>query len=173
MQTMLYLVSRYNIGATMGGQRTAFLRTVAGARPALEKPLHQDYYEWLKQGPIYNIIQAEAINRSRGRADVLVRFRNASFCVECKRELNDASHDGPRTYVGQAAVYTDTDAAFGILPVLDLTTPPTGAPDLFSSVWVELVQREREQGSRYIVIARLPGNKPEPSGTTTPPRTMP
>jgi hypothetical protein len=172
-QTMLYLVSRYNIGATMGGQRTAFLRTAPGAAPALEKPLHQDYYEWLTQGPIYNIIQAEPINRGRGRADVLVRFRNASFCVECKRELDDASHDGLRAYAGQAAVYTDTDAAFGILLVLDLTTEATGAPDLFSGVWVERVQREREQDPRYIVIFRLPGNKPDPSATRTPARTTP
>lgn len=168
-QTILYLVSRYNIGATMGGERTAFLRT-AGLTAPLEKPLHQDYHEWLTQGPIYNIIQAETINRSRGRADVLVRFRNTSFCVECKREQDDASRDGLRAYAGQAAVYTDTDAAFGILLALDLTTPPTGAPDLFSSVWIERVQREREEHPRYVVIARLPGNKPHPSATTTPAR---
>ena len=168
-QTILYLVSRYNIGATMGGERTSFLRT-AGHRAPLEKPLHQDYFEWLNQGPIYNIIQAETINRGRGRADVLVRFRNASFCVECKRELTDASRDGLRAHAGQAAVYTDTDAAFGILLVLDLITPPTGAPDLFSSVWVEKVQRAREEHPRYVVIARLPGNKRDPSATLTPER---
>lgn len=168
-QTILYLVSRYNIGTTMGGERTAFLRT-AGRKAALEKPLHQDYFEWLNQGPIYNIIQAETINRGRGRADVLVRFRSASFCVECKRELDDASHDGLRAYAGQAAVYTDTDAAFAILLALDLTTPPTGAPDLFSSVWVEKVQRGREEHPRYVVIARLPGNKRDPSATLTPER---
>lgn len=63
---------------------------------------------------------------------VLVRFRNASFCVECKREQDDATRDGLRTYAGQAAVYTDTDAAFGILLALDLTVPASGAPDLFS-----------------------------------------
>ena len=169
-QTILYLVSRYNIGATMGGERTAFLRTAA-PKAALEKPLHQDYFEWLNQGPIYSIIQAETINQSRGRADVLVRFRNATFCVECKRELNDASRDGLRAYAGQAAVYTDTDAAFGILLALDLTTPPTGAPDLFSSVWVEQVQREHEEHPRYLVIARLPGKKRDPSATLTPART--
>jgi hypothetical protein len=179
-QTVLYLVSRYNIGAAMGGQRTAFFR--APAAPAatstrravpLEKPLHQDYFEWLTQGPIYNIIEAETINRGRGRADVLVRFRNATFCVECKRELHDASTDGLRAYAGQAAVYTDTDAAFGILLVLDLTTPPTGAPDLFSSVWIEQVRREREDQPRHIVIARLPGNKRDPSSTPTPTRATP
>ncbi|WFF08045.1 hypothetical protein O7622_05580 [Micromonospora sp. WMMD1076] len=168
-QTMLFLSSRYNIGATMGGQRTAYLRSSGGTAP-LEKPLHQDYFEWLSQGPLYNTLQAEPINRGRGRADVLVRFRNASFCVECKREQDDATRDGLRTYAGQAAVYTDTDAAFGILLALDLTTPTSGSPDLFSSIWVERVQREREDDPRYIVIARLPGNKPHPSATTTPPR---
>lgn len=168
-QTILYLVSRHNIGATMGGDRTSFLRTT-GLKASLEKPLHQDYFEWLNQGPIYNIIQAETINRGRGRADVLVHFRNSSFCVECKRELDDASRDGLRAYAGQAAVYTDTDAAFAILLVLDLTTPPTGAPDLFSSVWVEQVRREREEHPRYVVIARLPGHRRDPSATLTPGR---
>jgi hypothetical protein len=168
-QTMLFLVSRYNIGTAMGGQRTAYLRASSGAA-ALEKPLHQDYFEWLSHGPLYNTLQAEPINRGRGRADVLVRFRNASFCVECKREQDNATRDGLRTYAGQAAVYTDTDAAFGILLALDLTSPASGAPDLFSSVWVERVQREREDQARYVVIARLPGNKPHPSATTTPPR---
>lgn len=80
-------------------------------------------------------------------------LRNVSFCVECKRELSDASEDALREYAGQAAVYTDTDAALGILLVLDLTTPPTGAPDLFSSVWIEQVQREHETQPRHIVIA--------------------
>ena len=179
-QTMQYLVSRYNIGATMGGQRTAFLRAATTTPTArtrqsvpLEKPLHQDYFEWLTQGPIYNIIEAETINRGRGRTDVLVRFRNVTFCVECKRELHDASTDGLRAYTGQAAVYTDTDAALGILLVLDLTTPPTGAPDLFSSVWIEQVQRERENQPRHIVIARLPGSKRDPSSTPTPARATP
>ena len=54
--------------------------------------------------------------------------------MECNRELDDASEAALRAYAGQAAVYTDTDAALGILLVLDLTTPTSGAPDLFSSV---------------------------------------
>jgi hypothetical protein len=168
-QTILYLVSRYNIGAAMGGQRTAFLRATGPTVP-LEQSLHQDYYDWLCQGPIYNIIQAEPINRGRGRADVLVKFRRVSFCVECKRELHDASRDGLRTYLGQAAVYTDTDTALGILLTLDLATPPTGAPDLFSSIWVERIRREQEEHPRYIVVCRLPGSKRDPSATTTPSR---
>jgi hypothetical protein len=88
--------------------------------------------------------------------------------VECKRELKDASRNGLRAYLGQAATYTDTSAALGMLLVLDLTTPPSGAPDLFSSVWVERVQRRNEQTPRYIVVARLPGSKPDPSATLTP-----
>ncbi|MBG0564903.1 hypothetical protein [Actinoplanes aureus] len=169
-QTMLFLVSRHNIGATMGGERTAYLRTTPNSAAALEKPFHQDYKEWISQGPLYNVAQAETIDRGRGRADVLVKFRNVSFCVECKRETTDASKDGLRSYAGQAAVYTDTDIAFAILLVLDLTTPPTGAPDLYSNMWVEQVQREEEDNPRYIVIARLPGKKPDPSATRTPPR---
>jgi hypothetical protein len=166
-QTILYLASRYNIGTAMGGSRTAFLRA-AGPSTPLEQHLQQDYYEWLTQGPIYNIIHAEPINRGRGRADVLVKFRDVSFCVECKRELHDASRHGLRAYLGQAAVYTDTDAALGILLTLDLTTPSTGAADLFSSVWVEQVQREQELHPRHIVICRLPGSKRDPSATKTP-----
>jgi hypothetical protein len=166
-QTVLYLLSRYNIGASMGGERTAFLRS-ADPQSVLERALQQDYYEWLTQGPLYNTIQAETINRSRGRADILVRFRNASFCVECKRELKDASRSSLRAYLGQEAVYTDTDASLGILLVLDLTTPASGAPDLFSSVWVEQVRREQEEHARYIVVARLPGSKRAPSVTLTP-----
>lgn len=153
----------------MGGQRTAFLRATGSTAP-LEQPLHQDYYEWLSQGPIYNTIQAEPINRGRGRADVLVKFREASFCVECKRELHDASRDGLRAYLGQAAVYTDTDTALGMLLALDLTIPSTGAPDLFSSTWVERIKREQEEHPRYVVVCRLPGSKRDPSATMTPGR---
>jgi hypothetical protein len=168
-QTMLFLVSRYNIGATMGGERTAYLRT-AGRVAALEKPFHQDYYEWLTQGPLYNIVHAETINRGRGRSDILVKFRNTSFSVELKRETDDASADGLRAYAGQAAVYTDTDTALGILLVLDLTIPLDGAADLFSSIWLEKVQRQGEHDPRYLVVARLPGKKPHPSATHTSPR---
>ena len=168
-QTILYLASRYNIGTAMGGSRTAFLRATGSSTP-LEQHLQQDYYEWLSQGPIYNIIHVEPINRGRGRADILVKFRNVSFCVECKRELDDASRDGLRAYLGQAAVYTDTDAALGILLALDLTTPHTGAPDLFSSVWVEQIQRKHEQHPRHFVVCRLPGRKRDPSATAAPSR---
>jgi hypothetical protein len=166
-QTILYLASRYDISSTMGGERTAFLHSNE-PKSVLERALQQDYFDWLKQGPLYNTVMPEAINRGRGRVDILVRFRDVSFSVECKRELKDASRTGLRDYLGQAAVYTDTDAALGILLVLDLTTPATGAPDLFSSIWVEQVQREREDQSRYIVVARLPGNTRDPSATRTP-----
>jgi hypothetical protein len=107
-QTMLFLVSRHNIGATMGGERTAYLRAATNSAAALEKPFHQDYKEWINQGPLCNVAYAETIDRGRGRADVLVKFRNASFCVGCKRETTDASRDGLRSYAGRAAVYTET-----------------------------------------------------------------
>jgi len=151
----------------MGGARTAFLRN-PGPGSVLERELQQDYYDWLSQGPLYGAVAAEVSDRSHGRVDILVRIGNVSFSVECKRELKDASADGLRAYLGQAAVYTNTSAALGILLVLDLTTPPTGAPDLFSSIWVEQVQREREEEPRHIVVARLPGNAPAPSATRTP-----
>lgn len=166
-QTVLYLVSRYNIGAAMGGAGTAFLRDPP-PDSILERALQQDYYDWLTQGPLYNAVQAEVSDRGHGRVDILVRIYNATFSVECKRELIDASRGGLRAYLGQAAVYTDTSAALGILLVLDLTTPPTGAPDLYSSIWVERVRREREDDPRFIVVARLPGNAPVPSATRTP-----
>lgn len=166
-QTVLYLVSRYNVGAAMGGERTAFLRS-ADPGSVLERALQQDYFDWLNQGPLYGAIKPEVINRSHGRVDILVHVQNLSYSVECKRELKDASRDGLRAYLGQAAVYTNTDAALGILLALDLTTPSTGAPDLFSSIWVERVQREREEQPRYIVVARLSANAPDPSATRTP-----
>jgi hypothetical protein len=166
-QTILYLVSRYDIGAAMGGARTAFLRNPEPGS-VLERELQQDYYDWLSQGPLYGAVAAEVSDRSHGRVDILVRIGNVSFSVECKRELKDASAGGLRAYLGQAAVYTNTSAALGILLVLDLTTPQTGAPDLFSSIWVEQVQREREKEPRHIVVARLPGNAPAPSATRTP-----
>jgi hypothetical protein len=171
-QTVLYIVSRYNIGATIGGERTAFLRSPEPGS-VLEHELQQDYFDWLSQGPLYGVVTAEAINHSRGRVDILVRIGNVSYSVECKRELTDASREGLRGYLGQAAAYTNTDAALGILLVLDLTTPPTGAPDVFSSIWVEQVQREREDQPRHIVVARLPGNAPAPSATRTPSRKPP
>jgi hypothetical protein len=166
-QTILYLVSRYDIGTAMGGTRTAFLRNPE-PESVLERELQQDYYDWLSQGPLYGAVAAEVSDRSHGRVDILVRIRNVSFSVECKRELKDASVGGLRAYLGQAAVYTNTSAALGILLVLDLTTPPTGAPDLFSSIWIEPVQRERENEPRYIVVVRLPANAPAPSATRTP-----
>lgn len=168
-QTLLFLDSRFDIGATMGGDRTAYLRSVPGTGPALERPFHQDYYEWLSQGPLYNLTRAEVIDIGGGRADVLVHFTGANFCVECKRELDDATPTALRAYAGQSSAYTATGPAFGILLVLDLATHAAGAPDLFSSVWIEQVQRAPEEHPRQIVVARLPGNRPAPSATPAPP----
>ncbi|AVT39633.1 hypothetical protein [Plantactinospora sp. BB1] len=168
-QTLLYLVSRFEIGGEMGGDRTAFLRATPGSRPPKERQMHQDYKDWLDQGPIYNQVKAEVFDRGGGRADVVVNFPHASFSVECKREQDDASKDGLRKYVGQASAYTQTDAAFGILLVLDLTDHSAGAPDLFANVWVENVQRGPEEEARRIVVARLPGNRQSPYATLAPP----
>ncbi|MBQ0896256.1 hypothetical protein KBX37_24715 [Micromonospora sp. U56] len=169
-QTLLYLDSRFDIGGEMGGDRTAFLRATPGSRPAKERPMHQDYKDWLDQGPLYNQVRSEVFDRGGGRADVVVYFPHASFSVECKREQDDASKDGLRRYVGQASAYTQTDAALGILLVLDLTNHSAGTPDLFANVWVEHVQRSPDEEARRIVVARLPV-RPTPSSTLAPPRT--
>lgn len=168
-QTLLYLDSRFDIGGEMGGDRTAFLRATPGSRPAKERPMHQDYKDWLDQGPLYNQVRAEVFDRGGGRADIVVYFPHASFSVECKREQDDASKDGLRRYVGQASAYTQTDAALGILLVLDLTNHSTGTPDLFANVWVEHVRRSPDEDARCIVVARLPV-RPTPHATLAPPR---
>lgn len=171
-QTVRFLVRCYNLGAGTGGRRTDYLRTSAGPTPK-ERALQADYLDWLKDGPFSDAVRAEVPDIGAGRADVVVDLPHFSFYIECKREESDASHDGLRRYVGQARAYSVTNVAFGILLVLDLTDHRTGIPDMFSSVWVELVQVTTEETPRHIVVIRVPGNRPVPSATDSPPRGQP
>ncbi|WP_018352085.1 hypothetical protein [Longispora albida] len=167
-ETVLFAYRCFNIGSTTGGLRTSYLGTTTGEPVPKENRLQSDYLDWLKQGPYYATVRAEVPDVAAGRADVVIDLGRMSFYVECKREQDDASRQGLHKYLGQTRAYSVTNVALGLLLVLDLTSHPTGNPDLFSSVWVETVQVSSEETPRKIVVVRVPGMRPTPSATATP-----
>jgi hypothetical protein len=169
-QTVLFLMRCYNVGSSTGGDRTAYLHTTSTGDVPKERCLQSDYLDWLKAGCFYATVRAEVPDTAAGRADVVIEQSGVSLYVECKREEKDASRDGLHRYAGQARAYSVTNVAFGILLVLDLTSHPTGVPDLFSSVWIEHVQVSPEETPRQIIVVRVPGNRPVPHATRAPTR---
>ncbi|AJT61748.1 hypothetical protein T261_08958 [Streptomyces lydicus] len=71
-----------------------------------------------------------------GRADVMVHFGSLRYLTEIKKDATDntpAYLEGH--YLKQAAEYTNTNAPFGQLLVLDLTGKTTGTLRLNELTW--------------------------------------
>ncbi len=164
-ETVLYLTKCYDVGKKMAGGR-AFL--FEDKKPtAKEKDLQLDFIDWLER-PFEGHVRAELEDVGTGRADIAILLPRFTFYIECKREESDSSRETLRKYLGQSRAYTVANVAFVVLIVLDLTRHATGAPDLFSSVWIDRVQVDHIETPRYVLVARVPGNRPRPSATSTP-----
>ncbi|GAA2582089.1 hypothetical protein [Streptomyces tubercidicus] len=163
----------YDVGRTTGGSYTEYLRgrDKDGKKQKVDEALfHQHYREFLAVTALFRVAHFEVIDKGGGRADVLVTFPAAYFNVECKIEEEDASKDGLRTYVAQAAEYQNAGPSFAILLALDKTVGAEGAINLFDSIWIEEVQRTGELEPCLVVVVRVPGGRENPNRLRPAPR---
>jgi hypothetical protein len=137
----------------------------AQGAPPHEKELGFDYRDFLVGSELSRAVHAEVRDVAGGRADVVTDFYQFRFVVELKRELDDASRTNLKTFLGQTGLYSGTDVHLGLLLVLDLTDKSTGVPSFRDNVWCETVGSDRP---RHVVVVRIPGNRIDPSATTTP-----
>ncbi|KPM50616.1 hypothetical protein ACG83_39450 [Frankia sp. R43] len=164
--TVRFAYRCYEVGRTMGGSYTEYLRgrDREGKKQKVDEALfHQHYRQYLSDSSLHRIANAEVIDQAGGRADILISFPKTQFNVECKIEDNDATADGLRRYVHQAAEYQKAKASFAILLALDKTVGAEGAVNLIDSIWIEHVQREGEQEPCNIVVIRVPGGRENPN----------
>lgn len=171
--TVRYAYYCYDVGRTMGGGYTEFLRRrdKEGKKQKVDESLfHQHYREVLQYTALFRRVRAEVIDSAGGRADILVTFDTTAFNVECKIEEDDASKDALRKYVAQAAEYQNTGPGFAILLALDKTVGAEGAVNLSDSIWIERVQRPGEREARLVVVIRVPGGRENPNQLRPAPR---
>ncbi|MBB4752190.1 hypothetical protein [Actinoplanes lobatus] len=132
--------------------------------PPREARLQDDFADWLRRGPLAGHVDVEVPNVATGRADIKVGFGATRFFIEVKRELrNNSPAAMERSYLAQAADYSGTSAALGMLLVLDLTPHPAGAPHLSECVWVAVHRPPGAAVDRYLLVGRIIGNRPRPS----------
>ncbi|MFE0448630.1 hypothetical protein [Streptomyces fungicidicus] len=156
----------YDIGRKMGGSYTEYLRLrdKDGKKQKVDEALfHQHYREVLAFSSLFGVVTSEVIDKAGGRTDILVSFGAVHFNVECKIEEDDASEPALRQYVAQAAEYQNTNAGFAVLLALDKTIGALGAANVFSSIWIEPVQRPGEPEPCLVVIIRVPGGRENPN----------
>lgn len=131
----------------------------------VEDELQQHFYYWLMSGQISNLVQVEPINQAIGRADVLVHFGSLRYLTEIKKNHinNDRSYLEDQ-YLAQAAEYSNTNAPFGQLLVLDLTEKEkVGTLRVDELAWVT---KHRPLGAlvdRAVVAGVVTGNRYTPS----------
>jgi hypothetical protein len=167
--TLKFLRSRQDTQPSSYSRRMAYLfARRKGENPPLERELADDYHEFLSGNNLGGALHSEVRDIGGGRVDVLVEYGTHHFVAELKREFTDASPTALREYLGQAASYQGTNVTLGILLVLDLT-PKQRAPHVRSNAWVEIVPAMAGGDlQRYVVVVRVPGNRPVPSEAGNP-----
>lgn len=113
-------------------------------------------------------IQRETPDIGAGRADISITRPHWRCVIEIKRELVDASREGIRKYLGQAASYLLTGPKLGFLVVLDLCSQRDWSLTVEDNCWIEQVQGATDSAPRMIVVWRIPGGRPAPSSVKTP-----
>ncbi|MBF6302095.1 hypothetical protein IU459_31805 [Nocardia amamiensis] len=164
--TINFMYYSYDVGRKMGGGYTEHLRLrdKDGKKQKVDEALfHQHYLSFVYGTPLLRIVHSEVIDKAGGRVDILFAFPAAQINVECKIEEKDASREGLRQYVAQAAEYQNTGPSFAVLLVLDKTVGSEGAANLFDSVWIEEVQRRDEREPCLVVVVRVPGGRESPN----------
>jgi hypothetical protein len=129
-QTLLFLKSRSDItrtnllGSTKKDEPPPFdyRRKPEGDRKPVEADLQRDFHQWLQKGPLHNVVLVEPDDVGMGRADVMAHFGALRYLTEIKQDATDNDPQYLETrYLTQAAEYSNTNAPFGQLLVLDLT----------------------------------------------------
>ncbi|MFE3269955.1 hypothetical protein [Streptomyces sp. NPDC059215] len=137
-----------------------------GQREANEADLQRDFHQWLLSGPLHNIVQVETNNVGMGRADVLVQFGSLRYLTEMKQDPDDNSRAHIESkYLTQEAEYTNTNAPFGQLLVLDLTTKAGGRGTLRVDeiAWLAVHRPRGATTDRLVLAGIVTGNRVTPS----------
>ncbi|MGW1529934.1 hypothetical protein [Streptomyces sp. NPDC002159] len=160
--TIRFLANRTNRGRDKHTKKTAYLfAPKPGEKLPLEIELQEDLHDYLDSACFD--VQMETIDRSGGRADILVLFPGFSIVIECKREPKKAEPEDLKRYLGQTVGYQAAGVTLGMLAVLDLTPKTRWLPHLQDNMWVEHVPAPGpSQRDRWAVVVRVPGNRVTP-----------
>lgn len=157
-----FLANRTNRGRDKHTKKTAYLFAPRpGEKLPHEVEMQEDLHDYL-DGVGFEV-QMETIDRSGGRADILVLFPGFSIVIECKRELKKAEPEDLKAYLGQTVAYQAAGVTLGMLAVLDLTPKPRWFPHLQDNMWTEHIPAlDTGQLDRWAVVVRVPGNRTTP-----------
>ncbi|MFG3117476.1 hypothetical protein ACGF4C_24125 [Streptomyces sp. NPDC048197] len=135
-----------------------------GQREPLESDLQRDFHHWLQSGQLHSIVQVETVDVGMGRADVMVHFGSLRYLTEIKKDATDNTPSYLEGhYLKQAAEYTNTNAPFGQLLVLDLTGKSTGTLRLDELAWTTAHRPTGATIDRAIVVGLVTGNRVTPA----------
>ncbi|WP_406318552.1 hypothetical protein [Streptomyces sp. NBC_00118] len=173
-QTLLFLKSRSDLTRTSlfgAGKKDDpkydyRRKPEKGQREAAEADLQRDFHGWLLAGPLHGIVQVEPIDVGMGRADVMVHFGALRYLTEMKQDGNNNSRAYiEEKYLTQEAEYTNTNAPFGQLLVLDLTkkTDAAGTRRIDELSWVASLRPKGADIERYVLAGIVTGNRITPS----------
>ncbi|WP_157692563.1 hypothetical protein [Granulibacter bethesdensis] len=169
-QLILFLSHCLDVAPNMAKGYFDFLFETGGAKP-LEIELQRACWHTLRLQangfPQHQILE-EVRDIAAGRADIAVVRPGWRMVVEIKRELEDASRDGIRKYLGQAATYELTGPRIGFLVVLDLVSQRGWPLTLADNCWVERIQAAGDSAARMVCVWRIPGARQPPSQIKTP-----
>ncbi|MFD7596299.1 hypothetical protein ACFV6D_25095 [Kitasatospora sp. NPDC059812] len=136
-----------------------------GQREPLEGDLQRDFHGWLQSGPLHNTVQVESVDIGMGRADVLVHFGALRYLTEIKKDDTDNTRGYLENhYLKQASEYTNTNAPFGQLLVLDLTAKTTGTRRLEELTWITTHRPDGALIDRAVVAGIVSGQRVTPAG---------
>ncbi|CAM5657126.1 hypothetical protein GCM10010261_62580 [Streptomyces pilosus] len=173
-QTLLFLKSRSDItrtnlfGSTKKGEPPPFdyRRKPEGDRKPVEADLQRDFHQWLQKGPLHHVVLVEPVDVGMGRADVMVHFGSLRYLTEIKQDAtdNDPQYLESR-YLTQAAEYSNTNAPFGQLLILDLTpkNKTQGNLRVDEVAWTTTHRPRGATTGRAVVVGTVAGNRTTPS----------
>lgn len=165
-----FLVYCLEVTPSMANGLFDFLFERNGDKP-LEIELQRSLWTSLRlqlHGFPQHVIIREAPDIGAGRADIAVVRPTWRPVIEIKRELVDASRNGIRKYLGQAASYALTGPRLSFLVVLDLCSQREWTLALEDNCWVETVESLDDSVFRSVVVLRIPGARKTPSKIATP-----
>ncbi|WP_234775314.1 hypothetical protein [Paraburkholderia tropica] len=140
-------------------------------RYPLEKELQAAIYQSLHMsffGFKTHQILREVPDFARGRTDIAIVREDWTLVAELKREMSNASRDGLKQYLGQAATYMSTGPRVSFLIVADLCSQKKWSLTLADNCWVESVRTSQDSEPRKVVVFRIPAMLPVPSDVVTP-----
>ncbi|WP_327222596.1 hypothetical protein OG229_38585 [Streptomyces platensis] len=173
-QTLLFLKSRSDTTRTnlFGSAKKDepppfdYRRKPEGKRKPVEADLQRDFHQWLQKGPLHNVILVEPDDVGMGRADVMAHFGSLRYLTEIKQDAtdNDPQYLESR-YLAQAAEYSNTNAPFGQLLVLDLTSKDKTQGNLRVDevAWATTHRPRGAITDRAVVVGIVAGNRTTPS----------